>query len=253
MLSTNSIKYIKSLQQKKYRKEFGLFVAEGPRLVNDILESELTVDSVFHTEEWVPNRKFDGIKLEMVSEKEMARISGLTTHSSIIALVKIPNYKSNYENLENSFSLALDDIQDPGNLGTIIRLADWFGIESIFCSLSTADAFSPKVIQSTMGAIARVKIVYTHLNDLLTYANGKKVHIYGAFLEGESIYTSTLEKNAIVVMGNEGNGISDSVGKLIPNRITIPSFANTGKGSESLNVAMATAVVCSEFKRRFMG
>lgn len=253
MLSSNSIKYIKSLQHKKFRKEYGLFVAEGSRLVDDIISSELIVDSIFHTEEWEPTRLAQEIKCELISGKEMSRISGLTTPSSVLAIVKTPHAKPNLSNLEKSFTLALDDIQDPGNLGTIIRLADWFGIETIICSPATADAFSPKVVQSSMGAIARVEIVYTDLEDVLEYAVKRGIAVYGAFLEGENIYTATLDNYGIAVMGNEGNGISGKVGKLIPNRITIPSFAGKGRGSESLNVAMATAVICSEFRRRSIG
>lgn len=249
MLSANSIKFIKSLQQKKFRKETGLFVAEGPRLVKDILSSDLSVHSIYYTEGW-EREALTNESSTAISEKEMRRISGLTTPTPVLALIRMPHLNTDMSSLGKSLTIALDDIQDPGNLGTIIRLADWFGIDTIFCSLETADAFSPKVVQATMGAIARVKIVYTNLFDLLSKANSENFSVYGAFLNGDNIYTTPLNSSGIIVMGNEGNGISDKLGELIKRKVTIPSFTEDGKGSESLNVAMATAIICSEFKRR---
>jgi RNA methyltransferase, TrmH family len=250
MLTANSIKFVKSLQNKKHRKEFGLFVAEGPKLVLELIESNLSIETVYYTINWEKPATAKAIKYELVSPKEMERISGLTTPSSVLAVIKIPNQSFLLSDLNASISIALDDIQDPGNLGTIIRLADWFGLEYIFCSNGTVDAFSPKVVQSTMGAISRVKIVYV---DLATFFEDIKKHnipISGTFLDGENIYNSELPKNGIIVLGNEGNGISEVIEKHVNQRITIPSFTAKGKGSESLNVAMATAIICSEFKRR---
>ncbi|PKP35559.1 MAG: RNA methyltransferase [Bacteroidetes bacterium HGW-Bacteroidetes-15] len=250
MISSNTIKFIKLLQQKKFRKESGLFVAEGHRLVIDLLNSDLKIDSIYSVGDWGLENNIFNVNHEQISEREMSRISGLTTPSQVLALVKIPSLQINIENVKDSLTLALDDIQDPGNLGTIIRLSDWFGIETVFCSSGTTDAYSPKVVQATMGAIARVRIVYSDIKMLISNANQQSIPVYGTFLNGENIYSSQLTGNGIVVMGNEGNGISDEIGKLIPNRLTIPSFAEKGNGSESLNVAMATAIVCSEFKRR---
>lgn len=250
MLSSNSIKFIKSLQQKKFRKEYGLFVAEGHRLVTDILGSNLTIETVYYLSDWNSEYPTSNANFEQISAKEMARISGLTSPSPVLALVKVPYQNIDMQGLDKSLTLALDDIQDPGNLGTIIRLADWFGIKTIICSHGTAEAFAPKVVQATMGAIARVQIIYSDTSSLLEKANQNKIPVYGTFLNGENIYTSKLTPNGIVVLGNEGKGISDEIGKFISKKITIPSFASSNGGSESLNVAMATAIVCSEFKRR---
>lgn len=249
MLTTNTIKFIKSLQQKKFRKESGLFVAEGHRLVSDLIHSSITIDAVYHTQEWEDAGDINS-NYHLVSAKEMARISGLTTPSSVLGLFKIPSNEVSLERLSEELTLVLDDIQDPGNLGTIIRLADWFGIKSVICSHGTADAFSPKVIQATMGAIARINLSYFDIVDLTSRAKNQGMDVFGTFLDGDNIYTSKLQLKGLVVMGNEGNGISPEVAKHITKRITIPSFVAKGVTSESLNVAMATAIVCSEFKRR---
>lgn len=250
MLSKNNIKYINSLRVKKYRNELGVFIAEGERLVDEIIQSLMNLKTIYHTLTW-DNSKIKGFESVLVSDDEMKKISGLSTPSNVLALVSIPDYKINTLDLSKSLALALDGIQDPGNLGTIIRLADWFGIETIICSNETVDAFSPKVIQSCMGAISRVKVIYSDLSVLLTdYRKEFNLPVYGTFMEGGNIYSENLSHTGIIVMGNEGNGISREVERLVSNKIHIPSFAPNRTTVESLNVAMAAAIVCSEFKRR---
>lgn len=249
MLTKNTIKKITSLQTKKFRKEYGLFIAEGTRLVDELLNSNLIIKELYFTSEWKDNKVAKSIHYEMVSTDEMKKISALSTPSQVFAVLEIPEYRINDIDFPNELVLALDTIQDPGNLGTIVRLADWFGINSIICSHETVDIFSPKVVQSTMGAITRVKVVYCDLKKELTRIKSK-VPIYGTFMEGSNIYETELNPKGVVVMGNEGNGISTDIEKLVSQKIHIPSFANDRTNVESLNVAMATAIVCSEFRRR---
>ena len=250
MLSKNNIKFINSLRVKKYRNENGYFIAEGERLVDDIINSTIRIKTLYHTKNWT-DREVASFENILISDDEMKKISGLTTPSNALALVNIPEYDISKINFSSSLTLALDGIQDPGNFGTIIRVADWFGIESIICSNDTTDAFSPKVIQSCMGAISRVKVIYCNLHDFLNnFRNNLKLTVYGTFMEGSNIYDEKLSPKGIIVMGNEGNGISKEVEKLISHKIHIPTFANDRTTVESLNVAMATAIVCSEFRRR---
>ena len=250
MIGKNTIKRIAALQQKKFRWEQELFVAEGERLVDDILNSGIEVESLFFTSRWkqdVTKKTFDMVE---VSELEMKRMSSLTTSTPVLAVVKMPKYNLNPEDLTNKLTIALDDIQDPGNLGTIIRLADWFGVKNVVCSTNTVDVYSPKVVQATMGAIARVKVHYVDLNSFLEQVSAAGIMVYGTFMAGQNIYTTKLTNSGVVVMGNEGNGISSEIEKLVSQRLTIPNFSSDESTSESLNVAMATAVVCSEFCRR---
>lgn len=238
MISKNQIKFVRQLEQKKYRKKEGLFVAEGPKVVGDLLRAGFKAHTIFATSEWGSQ----GQTLQEVSDEELRRVSFLQHPQRVLALFFIPT-----ESVPSvsSLSLALDDVQDPGNLGTIIRIADWFGIDTIYCSENTADAWSPKVVQATMGSIARVNIIYTDLQELISKA---QVPVYGTLLDGQDIYTQELSKEGIIVMGNEGNGISAPIRKLINRRLLIPQFH---EGPESLNVAIATAITCSEFRRRY--
>lgn len=237
MISKNQIKFVRQLEQKKYRKKEGLFVAEGPKVVGDLLRAGFKAHTIFATSEW----ESQGQTFQEVSDEELRRVSFLQHPQRVLALFFIPT-----ESVPSvsSLSLALDDVQDPGNLGTIIRIADWFGIDTIYCSENTADAWSPKVVQATMGSIARVNIIYTDLQELISKA---QVPVYGTLLDGQDIYTQELSKEGIIVMGNEGNGISAPIRKLINRRLLIPQFH---EGPESLNVAIATAITCSEFRRR---
>lgn len=238
MISKNQIKFVRQLEQKKYRKKEGLFVAEGPKVVGDLLRAGFKAHTIFATSEW----ESQGQTFQEVSEEELRRVSFLQHPQRVLALFFIPT-----ESVPSvsSLSLALDDVQDPGNLGTIIRIADWFGIDTIYCSENTADAWSPKVVQATMGSIARVNIIYTDLQELISKA---QVPVYGTLLDGQDIYTQELSKEGIIVMGNEGNGISAPIRKLINRKLLIPQFH---EGPESLNVAIATAITCSEFRRRY--
>jgi TrmH family RNA methyltransferase len=249
MLTSQQLKDIKSLQSKKFRKEYGLFVAEGDKLITDLLQGNLIFKNVYHTSLWAPPKNCPQSLFTEVSSMEMERMSGLVTPSSVLATINYPQYEVKPEELVNCLTLALDDVQDPGNVGTILRLADWFGIDTILCSHGTADAFAPKVVQASMGAISRVNVVYCNLADVLASVRGS-IPIYGAFMEGANIYNANLQTNGIVVMGNEGSGISPDVEKLITHKISIPSFASGRQSVESLNVAMAAAIICSEFKRR---
>ena len=238
MISKNQIKFVRQLEQKKYRKAEGLFVAEGPKVVGDLLRAGFKAHTIFATSEW----QSQGLTFQEVSDEELRRVSFLQHPQKVLALFFIPSIPvPSVSNL----SLALDDVQDPGNLGTIIRIADWFGIDTIYCSENTTDAWSPKVVQATMGSIARVNIVYTNLKELISKA---QVPVYGTLLDGQDIYTQELSKEGLIVMGNEGNGISAEIRQMINRKLLIPQFH---EGPESLNVAIATAITCSEFRRRY--
>ena len=237
MISKNQIKFVRQLEQKKFRKKEHLFVAEGHKVVGDLLRAGFKAHSIFATNEWSHN----GHAYQEVSEEELRKVSFLQHPQAVLAVFEIPNKE--IESV-STLSLALDDVQDPGNLGTIIRIADWFGITTIYCSEGTADAWNPKVVQATMGSIARVNIVYTDLADVILQA---QVPVYGTLLDGQNIYTHKLTSEGIIVMGNEGNGISPNIRQLITHKLLIPQFH---EGPESLNVAIATAITCSEFRRR---
>lgn len=248
MPSKAIIQKVSSLSHKKFREELGLFVAEGDKLVEEILCSSLEVAFLFVTQDSLLSFYTHPTK-EIISQQDMKRMSGLKTPSTSLVVAKIPSQQLAVESLENQLTIVLDGIQDPGNLGTIIRLADWFGISAIICSPDTADCYNPKVVQATMGAITRVNVHYCHLPNLLTSIS-PSLPIYGTFLNGENIYGCKLSSNGLLVMGSEGKGISPEVESLIKHRLHIPSFAQNEDGSESLNVAIATAICCSEFRRR---
>ena len=248
MLSKNKIKYIRSLDLKKNRKEERAFVAEGHKLVGDLL-GHFVCRLLVATRSWLdknPNVKAQEI-IE-VTQEELTRASLQKTPQDVLAIFEQPSYEMQADVASQSLCLALDDIQDPGNLGTIIRLADWFGIEHIFCSLGTVDVYNPKTIQATMGALARVKLHYCHLPSFI--ASLKDTPVYGTFLDGENMYGKNLSEHGLIVMGNEGNGISDEVGKLVNERLYIPNYPPQRETAESLNVAIATSVICAEFRRR---
>lgn len=241
MVSKNQIKLITSLQQKKYRKQEQLFFAEGVKVVQELLHSNFELQDLFTTKQdflTVPKNK-----VHAISEAELKKISALTTPNTCLAVFKIPKAK---EMVEKGLIVALDDVRDPGNLGTIIRLCDWFGIETLFCSEESVDIYNPKVVQATMGSISRVNVVYGNLE---TFLSQTKLPIFGTFMDGKNIYQEELPKEGIIIMGNEANGISTSVEKLVSERIAIPRFGNL-QVTESLNVATATAIILSEFKRK---
>lgn len=248
MLSKNVIKLVHSLAMKKNRQREGLFVAEGRKTVEDLMR-KIRPELIVATDGWVPPAGFDG-RMIRATEEELHKVSFLKTPQQVLALFPTGGNASSpvAADFSRRLCLALDGVQDPGNLGTIIRIADWFGIETILCSPDTADVYNPKVVQATMGSLAHVDVVYTDLPALLdTRPAGTPV--YGTLLDGESIYARQLSGHGIIVMGNEGNGISPAVRSRITDRLLIPSFAR-GDRAESLNVAVATAVVCSEFRRK---
>jgi RNA methyltransferase, TrmH family len=240
MVSKNQIKLITSLQQKKYRKQHQLFFAEGIKCVQELIDANYEIHSIFTTQ-----NDFTTInenKLHTISSTELKKISALTTPNTCLAIFSIP--KSSATN-NNGLILALDSIRDPGNLGTIIRLCDWFGITTLICSEETVDFYNPKVVQATMGSLSRVNVVYVDLEKYLLETN---LPVFGTFMDGKSIYKQTLPKEGIIVMGNEANGISKEIENIVSERITIPRFGNLQQ-TESLNVATATAIILNEFKR----
>ena len=243
MISKNQQKYIRQLEQKKYRKREGCFVAEGTKVVGDLLKRYQPL-AIYATESWDAPK---GVSYTLVSEEELQRVSFQQHPQQVLAIFPIPQ-PTDPVSLRGSLTLALDGVQDPGNLGTIIRIADWFGIDTIICSEETADAWNPKVIQATMGSIARVNVIYANLLELLDTLPSD-YPVYGTFLDGENIYTQTLSDEGLIIMGNEGNGISDAVRAKVNRRLLIPDF-HQGDTADSLNVAIATAITCSEFRRR---
>lgn len=247
-LSKNRIKYIRSLELKKNRKAESVFLAEGPKLVGDLLR-HFQCRFLIATAEWLAeNRQLPVKDVTEVSEEELSRASLLKTPQQVLAVFEQPDDVMDTSVISRSLCLALDDVQDPGNLGTIIRLADWFGIEHIFCSPNTVDVYSPKTIQATMGGIARVKLHYTPLFELIRSVGD--IPVYGTFLDGENMYSQPLSAHGLIVMGNEGNGIGKEVEQLINRKLYIPNYPSDRETSESLNVAIATAVVCAEFRRQ---
>lgn len=249
MLSKNKIKLTNSLSQKKFRDETGLFIAEGTKLVQD-LASVFTCAILVATPKWLnQNSTLHATECIEVDETELHKISQQKTQQGVIAIFEKPHHTWTIESINKRLCLALDNVQDPGNLGTIIRLADWFGISDIFCSEYSADAFSPKTVQASMGALARVRVHTVNLSDFLEDMSSE-IPIYGTFMDGENIYTKTLTSHGIIVMGNEGNGISPEIEKWVTQRLLIPSFPLGQATSESLNVGIASALVCGEFRRR---
>ena len=250
MISKNQFKFIRQLDQKKYRRREGLFVAEGTKVVGDLL-LRYQPHSLFATAEWLAANHSvlsPSLAITEVSSDELQRISFQQHPQQVLALFPIPDHAASTAFQPSALSLALDGVQDPGNLGTIIRIADWFGIKTIYCSEDTVDAWNPKVVQATMGSIARINLIYIDLPELLDTLPDS-FPVYGTLLDGEDIYQQPLSENGLIIMGNEGNGISEAVRTRINNRLLIPSFSQ-GDTAESLNVAIATAITCSEFRRR---
>lgn len=244
MLSKAQVKLIRSLQNKKFRKETGLFLAEGKKLVEDIAASSIKIEHIYAT-----NRYTGTLKHTTITEDELSQVSALSTPQAILALCRIPDTTGPLPNLHTEWAIALDDIRDPGNLGTIIRIADWFGIGHIFCSEESVEVFNPKAVQATMGSIARVKVHYVSLSETLIKYKADNIPVYGAMLHSKNVYEEELTQNGILVIGNEANGISENVRRCITYSVSIPSYAKH-TGPESLNAAVATAVLCAEIRRR---
>ena len=277
MISKQKIKIVSSLKHKKFRDESGLFVAEGGKNVTD-LSQKFTCKMLFATQDWLKNNRRlfslsgemsegeSGLQIfEVKTSEELKPVSFLTTPQEVVAVFQMPaNTKSpptpqrgdlfppfggTKGGYYKDLSLALDCVQNTGNFGTIIRIADWFGISNIFCSPDTADVYNPKVVQAAMGALVNVNVHYVDLQQFIKQAKENETPIFGTFLEGKNIYQQKLPKNGIIVLGNEGNGISTEIKNLVTEKLLIPNFSTKNQTSESLNVAVAAAIVCSEFRR----
>jgi RNA methyltransferase, TrmH family len=244
MLSKSQISLVNSLQHKKYRKQWGLFMVEGLKSITEFIHSDYCIDTLFITtnaSKQLPNLP-QNIKVFEVNEQELKKISALQTPQDAVAIVKVPLNDNNLINQQAHIHLLLDGVQDPGNLGTIIRTANWFGYKHIFCSPHTVDAYNPKVVQATMGALSQVKIIYTNL---ITLLSENKLPVYAGLLNGKNLYHTTWQSNAFLILGCEGTGISEQLMPFITHAITIP-----GKGhTESLNVAISAAIFCAEIQR----
>lgn len=252
MISQGKIKLIHSLCSKKGRDKEAAFVAEGPKVVGDLM-AVMRPRLLVATEEWLQKNAVEDVETIIVANEELRKVSFLQHPQQVLAVFPLPaeSDSKSFDSLSYNLCLALDGVQDPGNLGTIIRIADWFGIDTIFCSHDTADAYNPKVVQATMGSIARVKVHYV---DIVQLINGLPIDypVYGTLLDGKNIYQEQLSSDGLIVMGNEGNGISQSVRRLVNRRLLIPHYAKGRETAESLNVAIATAITCAEFRRREM-
>lgn len=249
MISKARIKWIKSLEVRKYRQEHGAFVAEGPKLVGELL-SRFVPLYVAATKEWLAEHGHElggSTQVDVVSREELARASLLRTPQCVLAVMPVSREMPDEAVSAGQLTLALDGVQDPGNLGTILRVADWFGIRRVLCSEGTADVYNPKCVQSCMGALARVEVYYCRLPETLRAAG---VPVFGTFLDGEDIYEAELSETGVIVMGNEGNGISRDVEEVVSHRLLVPNYPQGSLTTESLNVALAAGIVCAEFRRR---
>lgn len=240
MLSKGQIKLINSLSQKKYRQKNAMFVAEGIKVIKELLNSNFELERLFSEADLFFT---ENNKMQLLEANELKKITKLATAQTALALFKIPQKK---QTITEDFIVALDGVRDPGNLGTIIRLCDWFGVKQLLCSKDTVDCYNEKVVQATMGSIARVEVIYGDLTEEISKLD---LPVFGTFMNGENIYESSLSSKGILVLGNEANGISDEIKQLSKHQISIPQFGET-KNTESLNVATATAILLSEFKRR---
>jgi len=257
MISSSQIKLIRSLQQKKFRDQHRLYVMEGEKLVEELCGgragNEHQVHQLFATGEWIGRNDRmltkSGLSAIEAEPAVMKKVSNLVSPQQVLALLRIPDLPFHVEDILNTPVLAFESIRDPGNLGTIIRTADWFGIDRVLCTPDSADVYNPKVVQATMGAITRVRVSYMDIAQLLEKADMQSKAVYGTFLDGENIYNTSLEKNPVILFGNESRGLSDRYNTYIRQRISIPSFSRKGAGSESLNVASSVAVICSELIR----
>ncbi len=251
MITKGQIKFLQSLSHKKVRDESGCFLAEGNRLVEDTLDC-FACRLLVATPDWmVAHPNVHAAERITVSRDELTRVSQQKTPQEVLAVYEIPVHTYDVEAVAGELSLALDTVQDPGNVGTIVRIADWMGIRHIFCSPGTADVYAPKVVQATMGALARVAVHYVPLEPLVKRVS-TLVDVYGTFLDGENIYDVPLTRNGLIVMGNEGNGISPAIERVVTRKLRIPNYPPGEVTCESLNVAVATAVTCAEFRRRVM-
>lgn len=251
MLSKNRIKQINALQQKKFRNESRTFVAEGHKVVTELLRSKLQVREIFATDDWIAENaaRFHGVSISPATDAELKKISAMQTACNVVAEVEMKPEKP-FSLDSNMLYLALDSVRDPGNFGTIIRIANWFGINTILASNDCVDLYNPKVIQASMGSVFRVDVHYCDLPPTLAAASEIGLPVYGTFLEGDNIYNAQLSNKGVIVLGNEGHGILPETERCITKKILIPTGSSPDTAPESLNVATATAVVCSEFFRQ---
>ncbi|MEA3460929.1 MAG: RNA methyltransferase [Bacteroidota bacterium] len=258
MISTSQSKLIRSLQKKKFRDQHRLFLVEGEKMVGELAsgdtENRFQIQELFANPEWIQSHLTSlqqrDIKVTEASPSEIKKVSNLVTPQPVMALVSKPEESFLSDELLNTPVLAFESIRDPGNLGTIIRTADWFGIRHLVCTPDSTDLYNPKVVQSTMGAITRVRVHYLNIEDLLKREEMQQKTVFGTFMEGENIYETSLEPDPLILFGNESHGLSKHLNPHIHRRISIPPFSPLGSGSESLNVASSVAVVCSELRRR---
>ena len=250
MISRNQIKFINSLKQKKFREQHRCFLAEGSKLVKELSEGPFQLRQIFSTSDWVRQQSdwIGSFSVEQVSLSEMERISTLASPSPVLALFEIPDQTITPACWENDLSLVVDDIRDPGNLGTIIRIADWFGIPQVICSPDTVDQYNPKVVQAAMGSHARIALIYQEITELFRDVR-KEIPVYGLMLNGKNLYEANLEKHGFILIGNEAHGISEAVTTYVTHKLTIPFYPADRKGhAESLNAAVAAGIVCAEFR-----
>lgn len=253
MLSKNKIKLIQSLNRKKCRDELGVFLVEGNKMVEEALRSDFTIELIACSADYAnlhPGISSRCAEMVITDNESIAKASLLQNPQEALAIVYQPQNAWPGINLQKELCLALDFIQDPGNLGTILRIADWFGISAVVCSENTVDVFNPKVVQASMGSVFRVKTFVTSLTSFFDLPAVENVPVYGTFLEGQNIYQQNLSNHGIIVLGNEGNGISEQISRRVTQKLLIPSFSIHANKPESLNVAIAAAICCSEFRRR---
>ncbi len=252
MLSNQKIKLINSLEIKKFRSETGLFIVEGEKMVDEVINSAFKIDEIFALPHYLNSRQFGQMPFSVteISDAQLTRISQLKTPNQVLALVHIPHYQLNVQQLESQLVLALDNLQDPGNLGTIIRTASWFGIKHLVCSANTVDAYNPKVVQATMGALFNCAVYYTNIAQFIQQCAQRNVPVYATSLQGQNIYQQSLTANGVIIMGNESAGVSPQILEQVPYKLFLPKYSDA-PNTESLNVSVATALVCAEFKRRF--
>ncbi|MCH7656891.1 MAG: RNA methyltransferase [Bacteroidetes bacterium] len=257
MLSKNKIKFIKSLDNKKTRDESGQFIIEGDKIVREFLKAGQIITMLVAQNKWtesLPRHVFQNIReIINVEYPELKKISSLRTPHNVLAVVEKTEFRIRWNEILNNLTLVLETIQDPGNLGTIIRTAGWFGVRNIICSPDSVDVFNQKVIQSSMGAILQVKVHYPDLHAFMDRVSESDLPVYGTYLDGKPVYESTLGPKGIILFGNESTGISSSLEKYITKKIKIPCFSDAAEGIDSLNVSMATAIICSEFRGRTRG
>ena len=252
MVSKQVTKIVQNLEKKKFREKYNLFKTEGEKLVGELLRSPFGINTIIALPEWLERHPGlpAGAMIYEATEREMQAVSNFPSPPSVIALAAMPAYPCDFDTLTRGITLALNGIQDPGNLGTILRVADWFGIRDLLCDADCASPYNPKCVQASMGALAHVDISYTDLAAYLAAARDHSTPVYGTFMNGDNIYTANLGPGGILLMGNEGHGIGDACAAAVSRRITIPPFPAGASPVESLNVGVATAIALSQFRSR---